>query len=123
MASDTRTMSTEGPSAVSGAATMGSDKGRDERPLPPHSITPLISALGATDLSDFYAQVLMRLETPTRYILSYGLNDILSARRQCTTHSKSFTLIPKVVTAAVSPRGVSVMALQSTSQIGEGFSK
>ncbi|RXN39006.1 hypothetical protein ROHU_000606 [Labeo rohita] len=95
MASDTRTMSPEGPSAVSRAAAMGSDKGRDERPLAPHSITPLISALGATDSSDFYARLLMRLGTPSRYIPSYGLNDILSARRQCTTHSKSFTRIRK----------------------------
>ncbi|KAL1250864.1 hypothetical protein QQF64_018660 [Cirrhinus molitorella] len=86
MASDTRTMSPEGPSAVSRAAAMGSDKGQDDRPLALHSITPLISALGATD---FYAQFLMRLGTPSRYILWYGLNYILAPRRQCTTHSKS----------------------------------
>lgn len=65
MASDTRTMSPEGPSAVSQPAAIGSDKGLGERPPgrapgfrealatschpSTHSITALICAIGTAD--------------------------------------------------------------------------
>lgn len=61
MASDTRTMSPEGPSAVSRAAAMGSDKGRDERPLVPPLAAFNYAINLCINLSDFYAGAPMRL--------------------------------------------------------------